>query len=414
MRRVLPLLIVVFAVWHAQAVWRQWGRASVVSSGNDFASYHYAVRVAADGGDPYDPAALSRAARQDRTRTAVHPFFYPPPFLAAMAWTLPLDLGTAYRAWFWLDELCALLCALVLWRWWRPLGNALPVVLAAGVALMTAIPNNHVMGQANLPVLGLVLAGLWQAEEGREGLGGALVGVACMLKMSPALFVAWWLLHRRWRPVAAACATGVALTLLSLPLAGPDVQWTFYAQVLPGFGSGSYNGLKVPINLFGNHSIPDLYNRAWPAGGHVLSPTARALSTITGVVLVAATAWWARHRPEDTWATAVQVSGVALLMLLLPVYTYEHHLVWALPGMTVAAMAVVTGRVPRWWAVPVALGWLGLAFQLSTLKRVWQDMHTPLAAFAVREIKFAALLLVVGVVVALGVRYVARREETTA
>ena len=98
------------------------------------------------------------------------------------------------------------------------------------------------MGQANFPGLLLALAGLWQAEKDREWLGGALMGAACMLKMSPALWVVWWLARQRWRAAAGAVLCGAALSLLVLPLAGPSVQLRFYTEILPTFGSGDYNG----------------------------------------------------------------------------------------------------------------------------------------------------------------------------
>jgi len=416
MRRTVVLLLLLATAWHAWAVGDEWIRARRIHGGADFASYYYAVQVAREGGNPYDKAALEAAAIRDGTRNAVHPFFYPPPYLLAVAWTLPLELRTAYRVWFWLDELFALLCALVLWRWWRPLGDALPVVLAAAVATLTAIPNNHLMGQVNLPVLALVLAGLWQAEEDREVLGGMLVGVACMMKMSPVLFVGWWLLRGRWRAAAAACAAGVLLTLAVLPLAGPAVQVHFYTQVLPGFGSGDYNGLAVPIDLFGNHSIPDLFNRAFPGRGASLSGTARALSAVAALLLVAGTGWALRRPPGDLQALGAQVSSVALVMLLVPVYTYEHHLVWALPAVVVTATAVVHRRVPWWWGIPLAVAWLSWAWDLSALKHAYKDLGdtAPLVALALREVKFAALLILFAGTLVLGrtgaVRYVAGKE----
>ncbi|MBW2255439.1 MAG: DUF2029 domain-containing protein [Deltaproteobacteria bacterium] len=420
MRRTVGLLLLLLAVaWHAWAVGDQWTKSRRVRGGSDFASYYYATRVAWEGGNPYDKTALEAAAHQEETRRFVHPFFYPPPYLLTMAWTLPLELRTSYRAWFWLDELFALLCALVLWRWWRPLGDALPVVLAVAVATLTAIPNNHMMGQVNLPVLALVLAGLWQAERDREALGGALLGVACMMKMSPVLFVGWWLLRGRWKAAAAACVAGVLLTLAVLPLAGPAVQLHFYTQVLPGFGSGDYNGLLVPIDLFGNHSIPDLLNRAFPEQGPGLSWTARTLSAMTALALVAGMAWWFRKGPPDLQALGAQVSTVGLVMLLVPVYTYEHHLVWALPAVVVTAAAVVQGRVRWWWGIPLAAAWLLWAFELSTLKSAWKEVGdtAPLLAFALREGKFAALLVLLAGTAVLGgagaVRYAAKREPTT-
>jgi len=346
-RALLVFVLAAALTWHLLAVFAgAWVKASKERHARDFASYYYAVQVAADGRDPYDRRELAATSREDRTRRSVYPFFYPPPFLLGLVWALPLELTTAYRVWFWFDELCLLATALALWRWWRPLGKGVGVLLAVAVATQTAIPNNHLMGQANLPVMCLVVLGLWQEERGRPVLGGGLVGAACLAKMSPALFVAWWVLRGRWRAVAASIGVAAGFAVASLAVVAPAHQLRFYLEVLPGFGTGSYNELSVPIDLFGNHSIPNLYHLAFPGTG-ALSPTAGALSVLTALALVGGVAWALRREPTDSTARAAQISAVAVVMLLVPVYTYEHHLVWVLPAVVVTAHALVHGRLRR-------------------------------------------------------------------
>ena len=197
MRRSLPLMIVLAAfLWHIASVFTPAWVTVSQKPGNtrDFASFYYAVQVASEGGDPYDRTALERSASASGKNRSVHPYFYPPPFLAAMSWVEPFDIRVAYKIWFWLDELALLAAALILWRWWRPLGPLVGPVVAVSMALLTAAPNNHLMGQMNFPALALAVGGLWLEEDDRPWLGGALLGAACMWKMSPALLVVWWLM----------------------------------------------------------------------------------------------------------------------------------------------------------------------------------------------------------------------------
>src|SRR5688572_16661437 len=183
-RGFLTLVVVAAVVWHVLSVLTPaWVVTFDQGQGRDFASYYYAVRVAASGGDPYDRQLLGSMSRDEGTRNGVHPFLYAPPFLLTMAWALSFDLDGAYHTWFWLHELAAIAAGLVLWAWWRPLGRNVGVFIVVVMALMTAIPNNHSMGQANFPGLLLALAGLWQTDRKRPVLGGALMGAACMLKM---------------------------------------------------------------------------------------------------------------------------------------------------------------------------------------------------------------------------------------
>ena len=400
----LPVVLLVAAtLFHALSLLSPaWWQTASVRNGRDFASYYYAVQVAADGGDPYDTKALSARAREDGTRKGVHPFLYAPPFVTTMAWAIPLDLPTAYHLWFWLHELCLLGAMLVLWGWWRDLHPAVPWALAVLVALMTAVPNNHAMGQANFPGLALAMGGLWATQRGRPGLGGVLLGAACMLKMSPALLVAWWLLRREWVAVASSVATAVALSVLSLPLVGLGYQIGFFTEVLPSFGSGDYNGLAVPIGIFGNHSVPNLWHQALPSGGGLLSMPARTATTLTNLGLLVGLGWWFRRAPSDGLAVAAQVGAVGIVMLLFPVYTYEHHLVWALPAMLVVVIGAAQGRLTPAVAVVGGLGLTALLFDLQDLKRTAEAMG-PIGHGIWREAKSLGLFAVLWACALLGV-----------
>ncbi|MBN2801020.1 MAG: DUF2029 domain-containing protein [Deltaproteobacteria bacterium] len=391
------LLLSLAAVIHAVTLARSWGSVALVRSGNDFASYYYAVQVALDGGDPYLTEALTQRANADHTARAVFPFLYPPPFVLVMSWVRPFSLGQAYRAWFFLDELFLLLGAAALWRGWRPLGPVVLSLLALALATWTAFPNNHFMGQVNHLVFALAMGGLWADRRGHHWAGGALVGVAAMLKMSPALFVLLWLVQGRWRPVLAAVLAGGALALASLAAVGVEGQVHFWGGVLLGFAEGDYNGLRVPIGIFGNHSLPDLWNALLPGGGEVLSPGARVGATVSTALLLGWVGWSVRRAAETEVEAARQVGAVGVLMLLLPVYTYEHHLVWALPAAVWVGRAVWVGALGRGWWAPVALAWAGLAWSLVPIKRLAHQL-TIVPALALEEWKHLALwVLLLGV-----------------
>ncbi len=396
--RVVGWAVVVLALAaHFSLVSSEWRRVQGFRNGLDYASYHYAAQVAWEGGDPYAKRQLARAAREEGTRKSVHPYFYPPAFLLFVSWTLPLDLASGYRAWFWLDEAMTLAALLVLWRWWRPLGPAVGPILAITLAAWSCIPNNHVMGQANALVLFLVLAGLWQEDRDRWALGGILVGAAAMLKMSPALFVGWWLLHRKWKPALVAMATGAVLELAALGVASPEVHLRFWTEVLPGFSSGEYNGLTVPIGLFGNHSIPDLLHQLWPGDLNRLSPTARGVGGAINLGLLGLAGWWLRRPAPDLLERGAQASLVAVLMLLIPVYTYEHHLIWAIPGAVLASVALIRRDLRVAWGILIVPAWLALSFELSHLKR-WSrqlEVEAPVSAWLLQEVKFLGLVALV-------------------
>ena len=287
-------LIVAAFFWHILAVFGDgWVLAEKSRNTRDFASYYYALEVARDGGNPYLVNATN--GLEKIVRRNVHPYFYPPPALLAMTWIgEDMPVKQAYLYWFWLAEFALLAAAISLWRWFKPLSTMAGAVIVFALAVLSSIADNHLMGQVNTTVLMFVLCGLFLTDplrgkpsDNRAFLGGVLVGLGAMIKMSPAIFLLWWALQRRWKPIYGAVAAAVGSSLLALPLVGFQHQLYFYQHVLPGFGSGVYNGLTVSIGLFGNHSIPNLFDMLAPNDTAGLSSLARLLSTGTALGLIA-------------------------------------------------------------------------------------------------------------------------------
>ena len=104
-------------------------------------------------------------------------------------------------------------------------------------------------------------------------------------------------------------------------------QLSFYTTILPQFSSGAYSGLKVPINLSSNHSIPEVCAQIWPnTDKFVLSSGARTAAGLINASILAFLSWMAYRNKESVCVLA----SFVVLMVLVPVYTYEHHLVFLL------------------------------------------------------------------------------------
>jgi hypothetical protein len=350
------------------------------TDGRDYASYYYAFRVASAGGDPYDTPALDRLARREHARRRVHPFFYPPPFLLTQAFAAKVTLRQGFLAFLALNELLLAGCAFVCVRFFGVAAWAMALI----AAFFWPLFDHAGMGQANLLVLFPLLLGLALAPR-RPWLGGALVGLATMLKMSPALFFAYFLLKRRMTALASAVAAAVVLSVATLPLVGFAAQRRFYTEVLPTFSSGEYHGLSLPIGMTSNHSIPSFFNWLWRGpDGHHLSTTASHATTLTALLLLALWAYRFRSSTRDPDAHAA--GALTVLMTLLPVYTYEHHLVF----LILALGAALTARPgPVVLAVAFFLGW-PLAWQRAA------EGTFPLFQGLLRESKLIAALALFG------------------
>lgn len=402
------LLLVALALHGWLQLAPAWQKTADTPSARDYASYYYAVKVAADGGDPYDVGALGRLSRAENTRRTVQPYFYPPPFLLTQLWALPLSLHTASFVMLVLNELLLGACLFLTWRCFA----VAPAAIALILATYSPIPDNAWMGQANLLALLPTLLGLAWAGR-RPWLGGIAVGVAGMLKMSPALFLVYWAIRRNLRAFLAAAGTAVALSLLTLPLVGTAWQIEFFREVLPGFLVGDYHGLTVPISLPANHSIPDIFARMWP-GDTPTSMSETALRASRFVNLAALGAWgfvtWRNRRAPDSPAALDRWSlgALTILMTILPAYTYEHHLVFLLlpaglfltwgwdearRGALAKRVAVGLLTVSTWFFLAWPLLWLTAG-----------QKRFPALGDTFRESKFLAMLVILAVMLALAGR----------
>ena len=356
-----------------------WNTVKKARHARDYATYHYAVQVSLAGGSPYDVSRLSAAAREEKTRKSVHPFFYPPPALLCFLWSAPLSLPAASKAFFWINQGLLLGCLLQL-RKWLGLHWGWLLLLAA---TFTPAADSIKMGQANLVVLFAIIAAV------RHGSGLAL-SAAAMIKMSPALLMAHWIASRRYRPAAAAAGGAVLLSIASLPLAGPALQWEFYTAILPSFSSGSYHGLSVPINIPANHSIPDLMHQLWPGTSNkVLSGTAKQASSALSILLLAGLCFLSSRSARDSLSSACMASAFLCLMLVVPVYAYEHHLSYLLLPAAVLLSACLRGRLTRWETGAAALSYFFAAWPLYMLRSAQKSL--PALEWILQESKFFAL-----------------------
>ena len=91
---------------------------------------------------------------------------------------------------------------------------------------------------------------------------------------------------------------------------------------------------------------------------------------------------------DDTPTDVLAVAALLVIMVLVPAYTYEHHLVFLIP--TVGAAASLAGRGRR-WMLAFALLFFFLAWPLAWLRAV-QDALPVVLAPLVRESKFLAAM----------------------
>ncbi|MGE5180229.1 MAG: glycosyltransferase family 87 protein [Bacteroidota bacterium] len=315
-------------------------------SGNDFPIYWGAARTLAAGGSPYDVAS------------GLHGYVYPP-FLALVLIPVgALPLGVAAWIWFVLSAAAAALACRValrlVRRGWGP-GGLARWALAAWLPLAGLAADNAALGQANLILLALGVAGSAELLRRRDLRGGGLIGLAAAVKPHLALLLVPGLLRGRWR-LAAGSAAALLLAGAVLPLAvvGPARTATLWREwgekVMVPAREGTLQGSTVwdqspQAGLRRLLVDAPAFDRT---GVHVasLGPEAfglvsRAWSALAGAILIAV--WGFAPRRDDPRAELLDQGLAFTGTLLLVGYSLKAHFVALLLPLAIAT-ALARGR----------------------------------------------------------------------
>jgi alpha-1,2-mannosyltransferase len=289
----------------------------------DLAVYQLAGKMFASGGGLYEsPWGTSLAMPL--------PYTYPPLWAAVMApagW-VPWRLATL--AW-------ALLNVATLWwivgvsyrRFLETKEHARPIAIAAlvvAVAVTAPLASVFWFGQLGILLTAACLADTVPAKTRLPR--GMLVGIATAVKLTPGIFVVYWLITKRWRAALTAAATTLGLSIV-VAFVRPDLSHRFWTDVV-------FRTDRVGDAAFvSNQSI-----YGWLLRSGWSSPVIWA--ALAGVALVVGLRRAAKaHSVSDELAAATLIGITGLLVS--PV-SWIHHGVWIVPA---SGILLADGR-DRW------------------------------------------------------------------
>jgi alpha-1,2-mannosyltransferase len=299
----------------------------------DLDVYRLGVRTWLSGGDLYGPLPL--------TASGVRlPFIYPP---AAAVLLSPLALPPLAVAGVLLTVLSAALLGVTLLVFTSALGMRDPAWWAAALLpvalLLEPVWATLHFGQVNILLMVLVAVDCLAPRPVLPR--GLLVGLAAAIKLTPIVFVLFFLLRGDRRAALYACLSALVGTAVGFVIApGESVRyWTSTVFVVSGMGSPGYAG---------NQSIKAVLERLGFSGTGALW-----LIAVTAVA-VACVLTMRRALHADRPQLALVVNAIAGL-LVSPV-SWTHHWVWIAPAVLVFA---VYGLRDRDWSA-CALAAVGL------------------------------------------------------
>ncbi|HEY3467542.1 MAG TPA: glycosyltransferase 87 family protein [Amycolatopsis sp.] len=222
-------------------------------------------------------------------------------------------------------------------------GRAVAALVAIGAQLAGALlePVRSTLGFGQINALLMVLVVLDVLLPGdRKRTKGLLIGVAAAIKLTPAVFVVYFLFRRDFRSAARVVLGFVAAGAL-LWLIRPSASFTYWTKLV--FDAGRIGG----VDYVGNQSLHGLTVRAgWPEFAWVLA--ALVVMALVGVIV-------ARAEP------VLGLTACALGGLLVSPISWTHHWTWCVPILVLAGWyAWRFGRAIRWVAAAVVVAGLTL------------------------------------------------------
>src|SRR3954447_7617288 len=288
------------------------------------------------------------------------PFMLLPPVAGALCWFALKAALTALSVWF---------C----FRMARPPGaRSLPSYVQAIILLLSFRPilSDLHHGNNNLVILFLVVASLYAWRKGYDVLAGLVLALAISYKVTPALFVPYFVYKRSWRTVGATfLGMGVFLLIVPSLIIGPQFNGEclamWWRRMISPFltkGEGSPQEInqsmvgvltrlltetKLGTNRYDVHL--DLNLVAWPR------PLVGLLLKALSVGLVGLLAFLCRTRAarRDDPRLLGEFTLIVLTMLFVSERSWKHHYVTLLLPYTyltyrvgVAGVAAPGPRVP--------------------------------------------------------------------
>jgi len=289
--------------------------------GYDFEAYAGAARRLIDGERLYDPSVSAAGG------FAI--YLYPPPFALAVAPLTLMPDAVARGVWVLAMALCLPLGAALLpvrrdVRW-------LVVVLAA---LNWPFLYSVKLGQVG-PLLFVLFAVAWRWRDRPISLG-ASIAVGGLVKIQPALIIAWAAVTGRWRAVGIAVGVIAATAAVVTVFTGIGV-WFDYVTILGRISSA----VATPHNCSPGAV---LYQAGLPEAVAQAGQLASTAAVAVVVLLI-----WHYGRAE------IGLMGAIVASQLLTPLLWDHY---AMLLLLPTAWFLERGR--KWAAVLPILGWISL------------------------------------------------------
>jgi alpha-1,2-mannosyltransferase len=221
---------------------------------------------------------------------------------------------------------------------WRRRCWLAAAIVAPAVVYLEPIRSNFEFGQINVVLMTLVIADCVPRKT--PWPRGLLLGLAIALKLTPAVFLLYFLLRRDTRALLASVASAILATALGFVVAAHD-SWEYWTETVHDtdrIGTATY---------LTNQNIAGTLARLG------LGETPRFVIWLIACFAVLGLTVWAVCRVLRSGESSELRSGdkavlalicVAMFGLVVSPVSWSHHWVWALPAVLVTAVLGIRYR----------------------------------------------------------------------
>jgi len=326
---------------------------------NDFSVYMDGTKAALSGENPYKLKFFDR-------------FNYPP---AAALFFIPLSkLPIQLSEWIFTTVSVISLWLTVSWTLkildWEPTRPVKWLIFALSWRIFP-VKLTLALGQINIIILMLIVGSFYFCEglafrrKARpfKALSGVLLGLAIVLKLTPAPILIYFLLRKKWKVIKWSAATMAVLTTAGGLIFGWDLTKNYFLSVLPGL-MGEVTRETVNASYM-NQSVTALLARVGIFGA---SSTFIRLIFSGGLLLFIIIKWIfftkiaKVHEKHENFLFFWGLAAISILFL--PVFVWQHHYVFLLPAWIVLLnIAAGSRRLFDWIVVIISYCLLNFYFQ---------------------------------------------------
>jgi alpha-1,2-mannosyltransferase len=197
------------------------------------------------------------------------------------------------------------------------------LLVACATIWLEPIKSNFAFGQINVVLMTLVIADC--VPRRTPWPRGLLLGLGIALKLTPAVFLLYFLLRGDRRAVVTSLASVAAATLAGFVLAWHD-SWQYWTRTVRN------------TDRIGSASLNTNQNVAGTLARLGLGDHERFLPWVAACLLVLALTVWAARRVLRADEPVMAVICIALFGLAVSPVSWSHHWVWMLPTVLVTTV----------------------------------------------------------------------------